>query len=153
MASAALVTVARPAAMISAVFAFFLGFAMGPFVRLDQGLTIGNRDLVIVGMDFAEGEEAVAVAAVFDKGGLQGWFYTRDLGEIDIAAQLLALGGLEIKFLDAIAADHDNPGFLRVGGIDQHLVGHFGALGGGGRAGRRARVAPPGDATVHLIRG
>jgi hypothetical protein len=71
MASSARVAMARPAAMIGAVFAFFLGFAMGSFVRLDQGLTIGNRNLVIVGMNFAEGEEAVAVAAIFDKGRLQ----------------------------------------------------------------------------------
>jgi hypothetical protein len=40
-----------------------------------------------------------------------------------------------------------------VGGIDQHFVGHFGTLDGGGRANRQAHVAPPGDATVHLIRG
>jgi len=66
---------------------------------------------------------------------------------------LFALGGLEIKFFDAIAADHNDPGLFRVGGIDQHLVGHFGALDGGGRGARRAHNARPGDATVHLIRG
>ncbi|WP_244443309.1 hypothetical protein [Bradyrhizobium sp. Ai1a-2] len=63
------------------------------------------------------------------------------------------MGSLEIKFFDAIAADHDDPGLFRVGGIDQHLVGHFGALEGGGRGAWRAQIAPPGDATVHLIRG
>jgi hypothetical protein len=40
-----------------------------------------------------------------------------------------------------------------VGGIDQHLVGHFLALGGGGRVGPRALGAQSADATVHLIRG
>ena len=136
-----------------AVLALFLGLAMGAFLGLDQRLTVGDRDLVIVGMDFAEGQKAVAVAAIFDEGGLQRRLYARDLGEVDIAAQLLALGGLEIKFFDAIAADHDDPGLFRVGGIDQHLVGHFGTLDGGGRDARRAHIAPPGDATVHLIRG
>ena len=115
------------------ILVFFLGLAMGAFVGLDQGLTVGDGDLIIVGMDFAEGEEAVAVAAIFDKGCLQRRLYPRDLGEVDIAAQLLALGGFKIKFFDAIAADHDDPGLFRVGGIDQHLVGHFGTLGGGGR--------------------
>jgi hypothetical protein len=67
----------------------------------------------------------VAVAAIFDEGGLQRRLYPRDLGEIDIAAQLLALGGLEIKLFDSIAADHDDPGLFRVGGVDQHFVGHF----------------------------
>jgi hypothetical protein len=46
---------------------------------------------------------------------------------------LLALGGLEIKFFDSVAADHNDPGLFRVGGIDQHFVGHFGTLDGGGR--------------------
>jgi len=44
---------------------------MGAFVRLDQRLTIGNWNLVVIGMDFAEGQKAVTVAAIFDKGRLQ----------------------------------------------------------------------------------
>jgi hypothetical protein len=40
-----------------------------------------------------------------------------------------------------------------VGGIDQHLVGHIGTLGGDGRDWPRARGALWDDATVHLIRG
>jgi hypothetical protein len=40
-----------------------------------------------------------------------------------------------------------------VGRIDQHFVWHLGAHGGGRRAWRQARIARPGDATVHLIRG
>jgi hypothetical protein len=152
MAAAAGIAVARTAAA-GTVLVLFLGLAMGALVGLDQGLTVGDRDLIVVGMDFAERQEAVAVAAIFDKGGLQGRFYPRNLGEVDIAAQLLAVGGFEIKFFDAIATDHDDPGLFRMGGIDQHLVGHFGTLGGGGRVGPRARQARSGDATVHLIRG
>ena len=151
--AAACVAMAGTAAVAGAVFALFLGLAMGALFRLDQRLSVGDRDLIIVGMNFAEGEEAVAVAAIFDEGRLQRRLYARDLGEVDIAAQLLALGGLEIKFFDAIAADHNDPGLFRVGGIDQHLVGHFGTLDGGGRGAWRAQIARPGDATVHLIRG
>jgi hypothetical protein len=153
MAAAAGVAVTGTAAVAGAVLALFLGLAMGAFLGLDQRLTVGDRDLVIIGMDFAEGQKSVAVAAIFDEGGLQRRLYARDFGKVDITAQLLAVGGLEIKFLDAIAADHDNPGLFRVGSIDQHLVGHFGALDGGGRGAWRAQIAPPGDATVHLIRG
>jgi hypothetical protein len=40
-----------------------------------------------------------------------------------------------------------------VGGIDQHFVGHFATLGGGGRVWPRALTAPTDVATVHLIRG
>ena len=152
MTAAARTTMTRTAT-VGAVFAFFLGLAMGALVGLDQRLPVGDRDLVVVRMDFAESEEAVPVAAIFDEGGLQGWLYARDLGEIDIAAQLFALGSFEVKLFDAIAADHNDPGLLRVGGVDQHFVGHFGTLDGGGRVGPGASVARPGDATVHLIRG
>jgi hypothetical protein len=114
------------------VLVFFLGLAMGAFFRFDQRLTVGDRDLVIVGMDFAEGKKAVAIAAIFHEGCLQRGFDPRDLGEIDVAPQLFALGGLEVKLFDAIAADHDNPGLFRVRGIDQHFVRHFVTLEGGG---------------------
>lgn len=107
------------------VFRFFLGLAMRAFVCLDQGLTIGDGYLVIVGMDFAEGQKAVAIAAVLNEGRLQRWFDARDFREVDVAAQLLALGRLEIKFLDAISTHHNHPGLFRMGGIDQHFVGHF----------------------------
>jgi hypothetical protein len=122
--AAARIAVTRTTAAVT-VLVFLLRLTVGARVGLDQRLAVGDRDLIIVRMDFAEGEEAMAIAAIFDKGGLQRWFDARDLGEIDIAAQLLALGGLEIKLFDAIATDYDDPSLLRVGGIDQHFVGHF----------------------------
>ena len=70
IAAAARIAVARAAA-VGAVFGLFFGFAMGAFVCFDQRLTVGDRDLVVVGMDFAEGQEAMAVAAILDKGRLQ----------------------------------------------------------------------------------
>jgi hypothetical protein len=39
-----------------------------------QALPVGDGDLVVVGVDLAEGEEAVAVAAELDEGGLEAWF-------------------------------------------------------------------------------
>ena len=107
------------------VFVLLFGLAMGALFGFDQGLTVRDGNLVVVGMDFAEGEKAVAVAAIFDEGRLQRRLYTRDLCEVDVAAQLLALGGLEIKLFDAVATDHNDPGLFRMGGIDQHFVWHF----------------------------
>jgi hypothetical protein len=132
---------------------FLLVLLLGLFLFAQQRFAIGDGDLVVIGMDFAEGEEAVAVAAILDEGRLQRRFYARDLGKVDVAAQLFALGGLEIKFFDTIATNHNDPGLFRVGGVDQHFVGHFGTHDGGGRVWRCAHLARPGDATVHLIRG
>ncbi|WP_424632116.1 hypothetical protein [Bradyrhizobium sp. SYSU BS000235] len=119
---------------VGAIFRLFFSFAMRAFVGLDESLTVCNRDLIVVRMNFAEGEEAVTITSVFDKRGLQRWFYPRDLGKIDVAAELFALGGLEIKFFDAVAAHHDHPGLFRMGGIDQHFVGHLETHDGGWHA-------------------
>jgi hypothetical protein len=70
MTPAARTAVTR-AASAGAILGLFLGFAMRALVGLDQGLTVGNGNLVVVRMNFAEGKEAVPVAAVFDEGGLQ----------------------------------------------------------------------------------
>ncbi len=101
-----------------------IGGALGAFLLGDQRLPIGDRDLIVVGMNFAEGQEAVAIAAVVDEGRLQRRLDARDLGQIDVAAQLFTAGRLEVELLDAVAAQDDHPGLLRMGGIDKHLVGH-----------------------------
>ena len=75
-------------------------------------------------MDFAEGQEAVAISAVVDEGGLQRRLDARHLGQIDVAAKLLTAGGLEVEFLDTMAAQNNHPGLLRMGRIDEHFVGH-----------------------------
>ena len=58
---------------------------LGGGFLVEERLTVGHRDLIVVGMDFVEGEEAVPVAAVLDEGGLQGRLNARHLGEINIA--------------------------------------------------------------------
>src|SRR6185312_13209906 len=54
-------------------------FGVGLFFG-EQRLAILLGDLVIVGMDFREGEEAVTVAAEIDERRLQRRFDPRDLG-------------------------------------------------------------------------
>src|SRR5215472_4921483 len=67
-----------------------VGFALGALLLGDQCLSVGDRNLVVIGMDFAEGQETVSVAGVFDKGRLQRRLDPRYLGEVDVAAQLAA---------------------------------------------------------------
>ena len=50
---------------------------------------IGLGDLIVVGVDLAERQEAVPLAAIVDECGLQRRFDPRHLGEIDVAFQLL----------------------------------------------------------------
>ena len=48
-----------------------VGSARSALFLVDQGLPVGDRDLVVIRMNFAKSQEAVAVAPVVDKGGLQ----------------------------------------------------------------------------------
>ena len=89
-----------------------------------QRFAIGLGDLVIIGVDFAEGEEAVAVAAIVDERRLERRFDTGYLGEIDISLELLVLGGLEVKLLDPVSLDDGDPGLFQVARVDQHARGH-----------------------------
>ena len=97
-------TVAAAAAAAGAVVGVGIGGARVALFLRDQRLPVGDRDLVVVGMDFRERQEAVAVAAVIDEGRLQRRFNPGDFGEIDVTAKLLAVSGLEVEFLDAVAA-------------------------------------------------
>ena len=106
---------------------FGLGFRFGLLGQ--QRLPVGDRDLVVVGMDFAEGQEAVAVAAVVDEGRLQRRLHARHLGQIDIAAQQLACGRFVVELLYPAVAQHHDPGLFRVRGIDEHLVAFVHVMG------------------------
>ena len=114
-----------------AVFVLIVGGdAIGVFVAAGgelfpkQGFAILVRDLVVVGVDFAEGQETVTIAAVFDECGLEGGFYPGNPCEIDIAFKLLLGRCFKIKFFNAGTTHHGHPGFLRVAGVDQHTCGH-----------------------------
>ena len=83
---------------------FIVGGALGALLFVDQRLAIGDRNLIIVGVDFAKGEEAVAIAAVIDESSLQRRLDARHLRQIDVAPELLTISGFEVEFFDAIAA-------------------------------------------------
>src|SRR5271170_6372755 len=76
---------AVPAAPRTAV-SLVVGGARGALFLVDQRLPVGDRDLVVIRVDFAERQEAVAIAAVVDESGLQRRLDARHLRQIDIAA-------------------------------------------------------------------
>ena len=90
----------------------------------EQALPVGDRDLVVVGMDFAEGEEAVPAAAIFHEGRLQAGLHADDLGEVDVAFELLLGRCLDVEIFEAVTVQHHHAGFFRVGGVDQHAFRH-----------------------------
>ena len=126
-----------------------LGFRFGLLGQ--QRLPVGDRDLVVVGMDFAEGQEAVAVAAVVDEGRLQRRLDACHLRQIDVAAQQLARGRFVVELLYPAVAQHHHPGLFRVRGVDEHLVAFvhvMGSLAPRRPAERRSWTGPVRDARL-----
>ena len=99
-------------------------FACRPCFLGDQRLAIGDGDLIVIGMDFAERQETVPVAAVIDEGRLKRRLDPHHLRKINVSPQGFALGGFKIEFFDALPANDDDTRLLGMGGIDEHLVGH-----------------------------
>ena len=93
--------------------------------RTKQRLTVGERDLIIIGMDFGESQEAVAVAAVIDEGGLQRGLDPRYLRQIDIAPDLLFVLGFKVEFFNAVSTNDDNARLFFVRRVDKHFVCHL----------------------------
>src|SRR5208337_645957 len=77
-----------------------------------------HRNLIVIWMDFCEGQKAMAVSAIVYESGLQRGLDASHFGEIDISPELLARGRFVIELLNPISARHHHPGFFRVGGID-----------------------------------
>jgi hypothetical protein len=50
-----------------------------------KSLAIGNRDLVIVRVDFGKRQEPLTVSTILYERGLQRWLHARDFGEIDVS--------------------------------------------------------------------
>src|SRR5438067_2871278 len=89
-----------PVIVLSRPQPLFLGGVFGLLTKQRVAVRLG--DLIIIGVDFAEGQEAVAVSAVIDERRLERRFYPGNLGEIDIAFELLMLSRFEVKLLDPV---------------------------------------------------
>ncbi len=87
-----------------------------------QRFTVGDRNLVVIGVDLVEGEEAVSVAAILDEGGLERRLHPSHLGEIDVPAKLFVALALEIELFNSISVDHRHARLFGVGSIDKHLL-------------------------------
>ncbi len=72
------VAAALVARVLGGAQALLLGGMLG--FLAEQGLAVLARDLVIIGVDFGEGQEAVAVAAIVDERRLKRRLDPRDLG-------------------------------------------------------------------------
>src|SRR3546814_16449944 len=88
----------------------------------DLRVPVFLRDLIIIGVDFRKGEEAVAVAAIIDERRLQRRFNPRHLGEVDITLELPPFSGFKIKFFYTVPVDDGDPGLLRVARVDEHAL-------------------------------
>ena len=85
----------------------------------NQRFAVFDRDTIIIRVDFAKGQKALAVAAIFNKGRLQGWLNAGYARQIYISFELLKAGILVIELFDFVAIQQYNPCFLGLMCIDQ----------------------------------
>ena len=91
----------------------------------NQGLSVGDRDLVVVRMDLGKAEKSVPVSPVLDESRLKRRLDSRHPRKIDVSGNLPLVRGFKVEFLDSASVDHRDAGFLRVGGVDEHFLGHI----------------------------
>ena len=105
-------------------FVVLVGLGVQTLLLGNQPFAIGDRDLIVVGVDFGKGQEAMAVAAVFHERRLQRRLDANDLREVDVALEGLAGGCLEIELFKSCSIDDDDPCFFRVTRINEHTPCH-----------------------------
>ena len=66
----------------------------------------------------------MAIAAIVNKGRLKRRFDPGYFCKVNVASELALVFRFKVKFLDFVSVDHHNAGFLRVGGVDEHLLCH-----------------------------
>jgi len=117
-----------------------------------QRFAVGVRDLVVVGVDFVEGQEAVAVAAVFTTNA--AWSegsYGGDLGQIDCCRAAVSWRGFrKSNSSNPCIRPGRRPAFFGVGGCRSASLRHKGVLAGA-LAGHLVR-APAAGARTQIAR-
>ncbi len=110
---------------VAAVQGLGLGLGLGLRCLLfrQQFFAVGDRNLIIIGMDFAERQEPVAVTAVIDKRRLQGRFDPGYLGKIDVASELPSGFNLDVEIFQMVSDDDRHPGLFRMRCVDEHSFG------------------------------
>ena len=110
-----------PARTRPAVFFLFLR-AVVSALFFDQRLTVGDRDLIVIGVNLGKGQEPVAIATVVHEGRLQGRLHAGDLGQVDVSCKLTLVQGFKVEFFNLVSVDHNHAGFFRMCGIDEHFL-------------------------------
>src|SRR5690606_3133079 len=107
------------------VAAFFLVHLDDDFLAfaqqfLEAGLVRVDPGLEVVAGDFLQRQEAVALAAVFDEGGLERGLEPGDAALVDVGLLLFLRRLLDVDVLRGLAIDDRDPQFFRLRRVDEH---------------------------------
>src|SRR5260370_9277069 len=94
----------RAAPHAGAAIGFGFRVAVGALLLVDQRLPVGDGNLVVIRVDFAERQKAMAVAAIVYEGPLERRLDPPHFGQVDVASPLAAPCRLEIQFLNPPSA-------------------------------------------------
>ena len=105
----------------TAIFFIFLGPCKSALF-FDQRFAVGQRDLIIIGVNFGKGQKPVPIAAVIHKSRLKRGFNPRHFSQIDVSCNLAFVYCFKIEFFNTISVHHNNPCLLGMGGVDKHFL-------------------------------
>ena len=109
----------RPALQVALAALFDLGLDFG-----QKRFAVGDRQLIVIGVDFGKRQEPVAIATIVDKGRLQGWFNPCHTGQIDVGFYRAAVCRFVVDLFDATINHNHDPGFITAGRVDKHFLAH-----------------------------
>src|SRR5260370_6858547 len=99
----------RAAPHAGAAIGFGFRVAVGALLLIDQRLPVGDGNLVVIRVDFAERQKTMAVAAIVYERPLERRLDPRHFGKGDVASQLAAAFPFEIQFLKPVSPQPDPP--------------------------------------------
>jgi hypothetical protein len=90
---------------------------VGTCLFSQQRLTVGDRDAVIIWVNFAKRQKPMPITAIIDKRRLQRRLDPGDLGEVNIAFEVALTTGFGIELQQLLVFHDDHARLLRVAGI------------------------------------
>lgn len=94
-------------------------------LRLKKGKEVGERNMVIVGMNLGKWKEEMEIEEILKEWRMKRRLEKGEEWEVDIEFKMFIMLRLEIELLNIVEESEDKEGIIRVGGIYKNFVGNY----------------------------
>ena len=89
-----------------------------------QRFAVGDRQLVVIGVNLRKRQEAMTVSAIVNKRSLQRRLNPRYTRQINVGFNRTAIRRFVVDFFDASIDHNHDPSFITAGRVDKHFLAH-----------------------------